>query len=171
MPKNNKNNKTYSKEQKEAMVVKLLPPNNIAIADLSSQTGIPKTTLHGWKAKALKIANNNRTTNYDKKTIKASNKMHIIMETYTLSEYDLSKYCRENGLYVNEVKKWRYDLESSLDKEPQAVREVKEELLEEKKKNKRLEKELDRKEKALAEAATLLVLQKKFQALMEEKED
>ena len=32
--------------------------------------------------------------------------------------------------------------------------------------NKRLERELNRKEKALAEAAALLVLQKKFQALL-----
>jgi predicted S18 family serine protease len=93
------------------------------------------------------------------------------METYTLSEYDLAKYCRENGLYVDEVKKWRLDIESSLDREPNAVKENKEELFEEKRKNKHLEKELNRKEKALAEAAALLVLQKKFQAFMEEKED
>ena len=101
----------------------------------------------------------------------SSDKFHIVMETYTLSEYDLGKYCRENGLYVDEVKRWRSDLESSLDKEPNAVKEIKEELFEEKKKNKHLEKELNRKEKALAEAAALLVLQKKFQAFMEEKED
>jgi hypothetical protein len=53
-----------------------------------------------------------------------------------------------------------------MDKEPEAVKEIKEELLEEKKKNKQLEKELNRKEKALAEAAALLVLQKKFQAFL-----
>ena len=93
------------------------------------------------------------------------------METYTLSEYDLARYCRKNGLYVDEVKKWRSDIESSLDREPNAVKENKEELFEEKRKNKHLEKELNRKEKALAEAAALLVLQKKFQAFMEEKED
>ncbi|MCZ6913940.1 MAG: hypothetical protein O7C59_05420 [Rickettsia endosymbiont of Ixodes persulcatus] len=28
------------------------------------------------------------------------------METYTMSENDLAKYCRENGLYVEEVKQW-----------------------------------------------------------------
>lgn len=171
MPKNNKNNKRYSKEQKEAMVAKLLPPNNLTIAELSNQTGIPKTTLHSWKIKALKTTNNNRNVDFDKKVMSSNDKVHIIMETYSLSEYDLAQYCRKNGLYVNEVKKWRRDIESSLDKEPQAVREVKEELMDEKKKCKRLEKELNRKEKALAEAAALLVLQKKFQALMEEKED
>jgi hypothetical protein len=39
------------------------------------------------------------------------------METYTLSEYDLTKYCRKNGLYVDEAKKRRSDIESSLGKE------------------------------------------------------
>jgi len=36
--------------------------------------------------------------------------------------------------------------------------------------NKALKRELNRKEKALAEAAALLVLQKKYQALWEEKD-
>jgi hypothetical protein len=36
--------------------------------------------------------------------------------------------------------------------------------------NKRLERELARKDKALAEAAALLVLQKKYQALWEDKD-
>lgn len=170
MPKDNKNNKSYSKEQIEAMVSKLLPPNNMSITELSSQSGIPKTTLYGWKTRALK-KNNPKYDKANKKSMNSSIKLHIVMETYTLSEYDLAKYCRKNGLYVDDVKKWRLDLESSFDKEPNAIKEIKEELSEEKKKIKHLEKELNRKDKALAEAAALLVLQKKFQALMEEKED
>lgn len=170
MPKDNKNNKSYSKEQIEAMVSKLLPPNNLSITELSSQSGIPKSTLYGWKKRALQ-KNTPKGGKANKKSMTLSNKFHIVMETYTLSEYDLAKYCRKNGLYVNEVKKWRLDIESSIDKEPNDVKEIKEELSEEKKKIKHLEKELNRKEKALAETAALLVLQKKFQALMEEKGD
>lgn len=113
--------------------------------------------------------NSSKSVNFNKKTMTSSDKFRIIMESYTLSEYDLGKFCRKNGLYVDEVKKWRSDFETSLDKEPDAVKEIKEELYEEKRKNKLLEKELNRKEKALAEAAALLVLQKKFQAFMEEK--
>lgn len=169
MPKDNKNNRTYTEEQREAMVFKLLPPNNISITELSAQSGIPQTTLYGWKTRAFK--KNNPQNGKVSKNTTSSEKFQIVMETFTLSEYDLAKYCRKNGLYVDEVKKWRSDIESSLDREPNAVKEIKEELLEEKKKNKHLEKELNRKEKALAEAAALLVLQKKFQAFMEEKED
>jgi transposase-like protein len=171
MPKDNRKNKKYPKEQQEAMVAKLLSPNNITLTELANQSGIPPTTLNGWKIKALKKMNTCKSINFNKKTMSARDKFQIIMETYTSSEYDLAQYCRKNGLYIDEVKKWRTDLESSLDKEPIAVKEVKEELAEEKRKNKLIEKELDRKEKALAEAAALLVLQKKFQAFMGEKEN
>lgn len=169
MPKDNKNKRMYTEEQREAMVSKLLPPSNMSITELSAQSGIPQTTLYGWKTRALK-KDNSKNEKVSKNTT-SSGKFHIVMETFTLSEYDLAKYCRKNGLYVDEVKKWRSDIESSLDREPNAVKEIKEELFEEKRKNKHLEKELNRKEKALAEAAALLVLQKKFQAFMEEKED
>jgi transposase-like protein len=171
MPKDNRKNKTYAKEQKEAMVAKLLPPNNMSITELSKQSGIPMTTLNGWKIRALKKINNKKNINFNKRTMTSSDKFNIIMETYTLTEYDLAQYCRKNGLYVDEVKKWRSDFESSVDKEPDTVKEIKEELNEEKRKNRLLERELNRKEKALAEAAALLVLQKKFHAFMEEKED
>jgi transposase len=167
MPKDNRNNKRYPKELKESMVSKLLPPSNMTLAELSAESGIPKTTLYGWKTKALKKMNSSsKSMNFNSKTMTSSDKFRIVMGTYTLSEYDLGKFCRKNGLYVDEVKKWRSDFETSLDKEPGAVKEIKEELYEEKRKNKLLEKELNRKEKALAEAAALLVLQKKFQAFM-----
>jgi transposase len=164
-------NRTYPKEQKEAILTKLFPPNNITITEISAQSGIPKTTIYGWKKRALKskegLKNEKRTVN----KITANKKFRVVMETYNMSEYDISRYCRENALYKSDVKKWRSDLESSFEKEPNAVKEIKEKLTEEKKKIKNLEKELSRKEKALAEAAALLVLQKKFQASMEEKED
>lgn len=170
MLKDNKRNKTYSKELIEIMVSKLMSPDNVSISELSAQSGIPKSTLYGWKRRALQ-KNDPKNKKLNRKAMTSINKFHIVLETYTLSEHDLGKYCRENGLYIGEVKKWRKDLESSLDKEPIAVKEIKEELLVEKRKTKELTKELNRKDKALAEAAALMVLQKKFQALMEEEDN
>ncbi|TYQ15431.1 UNVERIFIED_CONTAM: hypothetical protein Cloal_1882 [Acetivibrio alkalicellulosi] len=57
---------------------------------------------------------------------------------------------------------WQKCFASALDKEPEPVKEIKEELLKEKKKVKTLEKEINRKDKALAEAAALLVLKKSY---------
>jgi transposase len=93
MPKDNKNNRMYTEEQREAMVSKLLPPNNMSITELLAQSGLPQTTLHGWKTRALKKYNpkNGKVS----KNTTSSKKFHIVMETYTLSEYDLAKYCRK----------------------------------------------------------------------------
>ena len=46
-------------------------------------------------------------TGTSNKTISSREKFLIVMETYTMSESDLGKYCRENGLYVSKVKEWR----------------------------------------------------------------
>ncbi|TYQ18167.1 UNVERIFIED_CONTAM: transposase [Acetivibrio alkalicellulosi] len=158
-----KNNKTYSKEQREAILAKILPPNNMPLSEVANETGIPTSTLSTWKAKELNKNN--------KKINKSKDKFLIVVETYTLSEYELNEYCRKNGLYAQEVKMWQKCFASALDKEPEPVKEIKEELLKEKKKVKTLEKEINRKDKALAEAAALLVLKKKLQAFRGEEED
>ncbi len=166
-----KNNRKYSKEQKESILNKLFEQNGITVPDISAQTGIPQTTIYSWKTRFLRKNKNLSDKNSGEKGSAPNSKFQIVMQTYGMTEYDLGKYCRENALYVDNVKKWRSELESALEKEPVAVKEIKEELSKEKQKVRSLEKELNRKEKALAEAAALLVLRKKYQAFMEEKVD
>ncbi|WP_373463346.1 IS3 family transposase [Herbivorax sp. ANBcel31] len=139
--------------------MKILPPNNMSLSEVSNETGIPLGTLSTWKSKEL-----NKSS---KKINISKDKFLVVVETYTLSEYELNEYCRKNGLYVQEVKRWQKCFASALDKEPEPVKEAKEELTKEKKKVKSLEKEINRKDKALAEAAALLVLRKKLQAFRE----
>lgn len=112
---------------------------------------------------------NNKTQS----TKSAKDKFQIVMETYLLTEIDLAKYCRENGLYVEDVKKWRNScMEANASENNSSVsKELSEALKEEKKKSKELSKELRRKEKALAETAALLVLRKKLNAIFEETEE
>lgn len=76
----------------------------------------------------------------------------------------LNAWCREQGLFAHQLNQWKTDF-CAVGKglagreDAQTVRSLKAE-------NQRLERELTRKEKALAEAAALLILQKKFQALL-----
>ncbi|HHF0522921.1 TPA: hypothetical protein ACPHW8_004706 [Vibrio alginolyticus] len=37
----------------------------------------------------------------------AEQRFFIVIETVTMSERELSKYCRAKGLFVNDVKAWR----------------------------------------------------------------
>lgn len=170
MTKDNKNNRRYTVEEKEALVTRMLPPENCSPTDLSIETGISTSTLATWKSKATGGTASKKQVK-SKNKISSKEKFIIVMETYTLSEIELSKYCRENGYYVEEVKKWRSSCVAANDGLKQNSTEILVELNEEKKKTKELSKELRIKDKALAETTALLVLRKKLNAIFGEQEE
>jgi hypothetical protein len=96
-------------------------------------------------------------------------KLSIIIETASLSEVELGEYCRRKGLYPEQIAGWKKTfIQSESTTTSKADRE---QLRRQSKTIKALQSELNRKEKALAEAAALLVLEKKLQALLEDRED
>ena len=161
--------KKYTKEEKTGLVARLFPPESISVGMLSNETGISKSTLATWKKKAEEFNGNIKP----KRRLTPNDKFLIVMEAYNMTEIALARYCREKGLYYDEVKKWssvcmdaNNNAGDSVDiKELKAVRQ------EDSKRIKALEKELTRKEKALAEAAALLILRKKLQAILVENEE
>jgi len=163
--KDNKINNRYTKEEKSKLTARLFPPENCTLANLTLETGISKSTLSTWKTKALsgKIVKRGNLSSREK-FIK-------ILETYTMSEAELSRYCREKGIYTEDIKKWRVSCIDANGAESADTKELKLKLQDDKKKIKSLEKELSRKEKALAETATLLVLRKKLTAILGESEE
>ena len=95
----------------------------------------------------------------------AETKLAVVIETATLSEVELSHYCREKGLYPEQVKAWR---QACLDGQTTATQLKHAERTQnraDKQRIRELERELNRKDKALAETAALLVLRKKLNAL------
>lgn len=95
----------------------------------------------------------------------AEDKLAVIIETASLNEIQLGKYCRNKGLYPERVNQWKASAlfgyqHSEKTKQDKTLRSQ-----QDKKKTKRLESELRRKEKALAETAALLVLSKKCEAI------
>ena len=90
----------------------------------------------------------------------AAEKLAAVVHCGGLSDEDLGRYLREQGLHEEQLQEWRQQCEQSLNPRAQAQRER-----ELQKDNRRLNKELLRKERALAEAAALLVLSKKMRAL------
>lgn len=94
--------------------------------------------------------------------IASQEKFLIVMETYTLSDIELYKYCQEKELYVEEVKKWRINCLSANCAGGTSSKKLNHELQEYKKKIKVLETELTRKEKVLDEVAALLMLSPTF---------
>ena len=88
-----------------------------------------------------------------------------------MNEAVLSQYCREKGLYVEQIAEWRNFCEEANEGQNRKVRELMHEVSQVKRDHKKIEQELRRKDKALAEAAALLVLRKKAQAIWGENED
>tara|TARA_B110000503_G_scaffold55261_1_gene88694 strand:- start:3832 stop:4173 length:342 start_codon:yes stop_codon:yes gene_type:complete len=94
-----------------------------------------------------------------------------VLETAKMSEHQLAEYCREKGLFVEQLKQWQTScMDANKPDQKMSYQDSKEQRAANKR-IKELEKELNRKEKALAETAALLVLREKYNALWEAKEE
>ena len=154
----------HSPERKEAILKKLLPPHNKTVAEVAREEGITVQTLYYWrhqaKEKGMPVPGKTKTTD----DWSAEAKLAVVIETASLSATELSRYCREKGLYVEQVERWKADcLQGFVNSQDQQQALLKQTRAD-KQRIKTLEKELTRKEKALAEAAALLVLRKKLKA-------
>ena len=101
----------------------------------------------------------------------AADKFTVVLETSGLNATELSAYCRERGLFPEQVSRWRQAAQDANAKPVLTMAEQKElERLraQDQLEIKALKKELQRKEKALAEVAALLVLRKKWEAFCSE---
>lgn len=162
----------YPKERKDAIIIKMLPPQNISVPELVKQENIPYGTLYTWKQQYLRKHSKDipsMTSSNAKWT--ANQKFAVIIETSTLNEQELNEYCRKKGLYVADIATWKTAFIKGSQYQSTANKEDKNKLKELRTENKSLKKDLRRKEKALAETAALLVLRKKLDALWEESGD
>ncbi|MDP4830659.1 MAG: IS3 family transposase, partial [Cyanobium sp. MAG_04] len=101
----------------------------------------------------------------------AADKFTLVLESAGLNATELSGYCRERGLFPEQVERWRQAAQDANAKPVLTMAEQKElEKLraQDQREIKALKKELQRKEKAMAEMAALLVLRKKWEAFCSE---
>lgn len=147
----------YSSPQRKAMIERYRN-SGLSIRDFSESEGIPKSTLYSWSQQFKLESRRTMNTQKSKTGLSAEQRFTFVLETAVLSESKLHQYCREKGIYPEQIKQWkRHFIESG--NRPVAVSNPVD-----KKRIRSLEKELHRKEKALAETAALLVLRKKFNA-------
>ena len=157
--------KRYSDEFKESMIKKMLPPNSVPVLQLHKESGVSDVTLYKWRKefinKGISVPSNHKKSD----NWLAQDKLAVVIETAALNNIQLSEYCRNKGLFPEQVESWKqsaltgYIVKEKIEKDKSASRQ------EDKKKIKSLEAELRRKDKALAETAALLVLSKKCEAI------
>lgn len=92
----------YSPELKEAMLRRLLPPNNESVTKVSREEGIPQQTLTRWKNEAK--ANGTPAPTGDNADSWSTQDKFLIVETASMNETELAEYARKKGLYVEQIK-------------------------------------------------------------------
>lgn len=81
----------------------------MTVAEVSRVEGIGLQTLYNWRDKAKlqgrPVPGNKPTPDQ----WSAEAKLAVVIETGSMSEAELSEYCRAKGLYVEQVKAWKAD--------------------------------------------------------------
>ena len=162
---------TYSTERRAAVLKKLEPPNAVPLRQLAKDEGISEATLHTWRRDARSQGRLLPDADAGPDGWTSRDKFAAVLETAALNEVDLATYCRQRGLYAEQIQAWRTACEQANDWARASSQRLGQATKDDKKQIKALERDLARKEKALAEAAALLVLRKNAAAIWGDGED
>jgi len=142
-----------------------------SVAQISAELSIHVVILYNWR-KAWRLQGEVvPASEKDPDGWSAAEKFTVMLETAGINATELSAYCREWGLFPEQVERWRQAAQDANKKPVLTLKEHKElEMLraQDQREIKALKKELQRKEKAMAEMAALLVLRNKWEAFCSE---
>lgn len=162
---------SYSKKQKASLLKKLLPPYSMSISVLSKESGTPESTLYAWRKASQKAGNFVGGGKSKAAKWVSAAKFAAVLETASKNQAELSAWCRERGIYPEQLEAWRIACEQANGLDAKRDKKSEQQHKVDKQKISALERELIRKEKALAETAALLVLTKKAEAIWGEPKD
>ena len=164
----------YSEAVKADVRRRMSPPQRQSVAQISAELGIHVVTLYNWR-KAWRLQGEVvPASQKDPEGWGPADKFTVVLETAGLNPTELGGYCRERGLFPEQVDRWR---QAAQDANAQPLltmadqKDLQKRHQEDQREIKRLQQELRRKDKALAEAAALLIASKKIQAFWGEDGD
>ena len=155
----------HTRRVKEAAIRMMLPPENATLRQISETLGISEATLKKWRQELRANGHAAPANNEPADQWSSRDKFLIVMETINLGEAELSEYCREKGLFPEQVKQWQENCLQANSNIPGQIVELMQQDKALQKELRLTKKELQRKEAALAETAALLVLRKKAEAI------
>jgi len=157
----------YSETVKADVRRRMSPPARQSVAQISKELGIHLATLYAWR-KAWRLQGEVvPASEKAPETWSTADKFTVVLESAGLNATELGAFCRERGLYPEQVDRWRQaaqdaNANSMLTMTDQ--KDLEKRHQQDQREIKRLQQELRRKDKALAEAAALLMASKKIQA-------
>jgi hypothetical protein len=135
----------------------LLPPESASVDEVAREVGVGVQTLERWRSDALSRPARERAWT-------APARLEAVTTTAAMDEAARSVWCREHGVYPQQLQQWRENAMQAL-AEPEEVRASPQQTRQDRRRIKELEREVRRKDKALAETAALLVLSRKLEAV------
>ena len=157
----------YSETVKADVRRRMSPPARQSVAQISKELGIHLATLYAWR-KAWRLQGEVvPASEKAPESWSSADKFTVVLESSGLNATELGAFCRERGLYPEQVDRWRQaaqdaNANSMLTMADQ--KDLEKRHQQDQREIKRLQQELRRKDKALAEAAALLMASKKIQA-------
>ena len=151
----------YSKEFKQSIIIKMLPPNNQSLSQIKQEIDVPEGTLKTWRAEIRKNGFSTESSKNQSEQLSTHDKYLIVLETAKLSEIGIAEYCRKKGLNPEQIKFWQDNCMHANGGVAQELLLLQKREKEKERELKLVKKELQRKDSALAEAAALLVFRKK----------
>jgi len=157
----------HAAEFKEQALLKAKQRGTQTVKAVAEELNMSPGTLQRWLNEARATASAQPAQEVplegSSHTWSPAQRLQALQESFALSGPALHAWCRQRGLFEHQLTQWRHAFCTPAAGES---RETKLALRELQTKHEQLQRELRRKERALAEAAALLVLQKKFQALL-----
>ena len=97
----------YSEVVKADVRRRMSPPQRQSVAQISEELGIHVVTLYNWR-KAWRLQGEVvPASEKEPEGWSAADKFTVVMETAGLNATELSAYCRERGLFPEQVERWR----------------------------------------------------------------
>ena len=165
-------NNRYSTEFKEQALSKARQRGTRTLEAVANELNLSLGSLKGWLKASRRKAGDSATLTVLPSDLAGQHgspaqRLLALNESHLLQGPALHAWCREKGLFEHQLNQWRQAFCSPLAPDS---RDSKAELRELKVKHEQLQRDLRRKDRALAETAALLVLQKKFRALLEDED-
>jgi len=150
----------YSKSFRNAVLRKILPPENRKVSAVAKEAGISVVTINSWLAK---LKDGSITVEQDSDcAVRERNlkeKFDLVMEHQTLPQEAEGEWLRQKGLHSEHITLFEQEIKSFMtDKNTDKDKRIKE--LE--KQLKQQQKKLQIKDSALAEVVAILTLKKKL---------
>ena len=147
----------YGQGFKDRAVARLLPPQSASVDEVAREVGVGAQTLQRWLGDALSRPARERAWT-------APARLEAVIATASMDEAARGAWCREHGVYPQQLAQWRDSATQAL-AEPEEARASPQQTRQDRRRIKELEREVHRKDRALAETAALLVLSRKLEAV------